>query len=425
LNEPVKFFEYDSKLKRKLKEKYRMRDRDFDRIKVLNKKQKCILMKVLEDRLKATSYVGILTVGKNTIQILPKISKYGGEQDIIRNLLFMLSYTRKLKIKETEISELCRKKENRFFEIFIYLFAKNLNETMKQNFYKNYSFFSDNLSFIRGKILFNENLRKNLARKHKVHCRFSEFTENILLNQIFRYTVFLLLRITGDPENYSLLKQLEFILSDVSLERIRVEDFSKVHLNRLSRYLEPLVQLSKLFITHGTIQLFHGKLETFSFVFDMEELFEEFVAEFIKRHKSQLLPSGTEVKSQDKTKKLVDSPEPLFTIKPDILINSKGKKLIIDTKYKMLNPEDRRYGVSQADMYQMLAYSVKHGCKQAVLLYPEHLKIKTPPTPYVIQFNESEVKVYIKAIPLDIDLLHEQHVLLDKLKPICALIHLS
>lgn len=402
-----------------------MRDKDFDRIKTLNKKQKRVLMRVLEDRLKATSYVGILTVGRNTIQILPKISRYGGEAEIIKNLLFMLSYTRKLQIKETEIAELLRKKKGRFFEIFIYLFAKNLNETMKRNFYKNYSFFSDDLSFIKGKILFSENLRKNVASKHKIHCRFSEFTENIRINQIFRYTVFLLLRITADPDNYSLLRQLEFILSDISLKRIKAEDFSKIHLNRLNRYLEPLVQLCKLFITHGTIQLFHEKLETFSFVFDMEELFEEFIAEFIKRHKSQLLPSGTKVKSQDKTKKLVDSPEPLFTIKPDILINSKGKKLLIDTKYKMLDPKDRRFGVSQADLYQMLAYSVKHGCKQAVLLYPKHLKIKTPSMPYTIRFNGSEVKVHINAIQLDIDLLHEKHLLLDSLKPICALIHSS
>ncbi len=138
---------------------------------------------------------------------------------------------------------------------------------------------------------------------------------------------------------------------------------------------------------------------------------------------SQLLPSGTKVKSQDKTKKLVDSPEPLFTIKPDILINSNGKKLIIDTKYKMLNPKDRKYGVSQADMYQMLAYTIKHGCNQAVLLYPRHLQAKTPPLPHTIQFNGNEVKVHIKTILLNVDLQKEKHVLLDQLKPICALIH--
>lgn len=127
----------------------------------------------------------IFSIGKHTLQVLPKISKYVREEEIIKNLLYLLSYTRKLKIKETEISELCKRKENRFFEIFIYLFAKNLMETMKKNYYKNYQASSDDLFFIKGKIAFNENLRRNFIKKHKIHCIYSEFTENILLKQIF------------------------------------------------------------------------------------------------------------------------------------------------------------------------------------------------------------------------------------------------
>ena len=399
-----------------------MKDRDFRQINRLNRKLQCNLINVFEDRLKATSYVGVFTIGNNTIQILPKISEDNEEKKIIENLLFMLSYTKKLKIKETEISKLCSRKENQFFEILIYLFAKNLNDTIKKNFFKNYSFFVDDLSFIRGKILFNENIVKNFVRKDRIHCKFSEFTENILINQIFKYTIFLLLRITSDRENYRLLKQLELIFSDVTLKTITVTDFCKIHLNRLNSYLMPLIQLSKLFILQSAIQLFQNKLETFSFVFKMEVLFEEFIAEFIKKNKSQLFASGTTIKSQDTQIKLVDSPEKLFTLKPDIFIYSGDKKLIIDTKYKILNPDDPRYGVSQADMYQMFAYCVKYSCKHSVLLYPEHLSSKVPPVPYSIKFEEKEVKVHIKTVPLDIDLRRDKKLLIEKLKPICNLI---
>ena len=67
------------------------------------------------------------------------------------------------------------------------------------------------------------------------------------------------------------------------------------------------------------------------------------------------------------------SGELLFKTVPDIHIeNFKGRTWIIDTKWKLLkkSSEDRKYGVSQADVYQMLAYSVTHKCDRLILLYP-------------------------------------------------------
>jgi len=68
-------------------------------------------------------------------------------------------------------------------------------------------------------------------------------------------------------------------------------------------------------------------------------------------------------------------------------------------------------------------YSVKHDCKNIVLLYPEHLSINTPELPYSIFFKKEEVKLHIKTIPLDIDLRRDQQLLVEKLKPICNLIY--
>jgi 5-methylcytosine-specific restriction enzyme subunit McrC len=45
---------------------------------------------------------------------------------------------------------------------------------------------------------------------------------------------------------------------------------------------------------------------------------------------------------------------------------------IIDTKWKRLSPDplDRKHGVSQADVYQMMAYARVYGCERLMLLYP-------------------------------------------------------
>ena len=48
-----------------------------------------------------------------------------------------------------------------------------------------------------------------------------------------------------------------------------------------------------------------------------------------------------------------------------------GKTIVLDTKWKQLSDNERiNYGISQADMYQMYAYSKKYNAKDVYLLYP-------------------------------------------------------
>ena len=62
-------------------------------------------------------------------------------------------------------------------------------------------------------------------------------------------------------------------------------------------------------------------------------------------------------------------PEKLFGLKPDIVIDD---KIVVDTKWKELDPNKNNYGVSGADVYQMLAYSRAYRAKRLILLYPWH-----------------------------------------------------
>lgn len=67
-----------------------------------------------------------------------------------------------------------------------------------------------------------------------------------------------------------------------------------------------------------------------------------------------------------------------FALRPDIVITGTGssdcnrtERIILDTKWKRLvNDRGRNYGISQADMYQMFAYSQKYQTSEIWLLYP-------------------------------------------------------
>ena len=61
-----------------------------------------------------------------------------------------------------------------------------------------------------------------------------------------------------------------------------------------------------------------------------------------------------------------------FSLRPDLVVTrDDGSIIILDTKWKSLvNERSKNYGISQADMYQMYAYSKKYGTSEIWLLYP-------------------------------------------------------
>ena len=171
--------------------------------------------------IKAKQFVGVCQIGKTTIEVLPKIfSKENKEnfENQRKGLLYMLSITKKLKINETEISNFCEKKLD-LFEIFIFLFSKNLLELLQKDFKKNYIKKEENLNFLKGKLNFVKNLKYNFINKAKFFCEYDEFTENILMNQIFKSCVKKLIKFTKNNDNFNYLRKCDFIMDDVEFKK--------------------------------------------------------------------------------------------------------------------------------------------------------------------------------------------------------------
>ena len=108
----------------------------------------------------------------------------------------------------------------------------------------------------------------------------------------------------------------------------------------------------------------------------MNDLFEAYIAALARR---ALQGSDLTVHSQGGLRHCLmeegESGKPRFQTTPDILIKRDGNAvMVIDTKWKLIgrNPEDKKRGVSQADVYQMMAYARLYQCKDVMLLYPHH-----------------------------------------------------
>ncbi len=384
-----------------------------------------LLNLISDNRIKANKYVGIVQVGRQTIEVIPKVLSNQDEDaensSIRKNLLYMLSYVNKLDLKETDIAKL--KKTTDLFEIIIHLFAKNLLELLKRDFVRNYNQHENNNNFLKGKLLVSEQIKHNLFNESKFYCRYDVFSENHLLNQIFKAVVTKLLKFKVSNQTYKLLSNCAFILQDISLCKITLHDFNKIKFNRLNGKYKKIFNLAKLLLFGNSTELNSSNFESYSIMFDMNKLFEEFIGMFIRRNFKEEIKEIKTPKASEYV--FVNKPEDFtrFQLKPDIYIkfHKDNKILIIDTKYKELKQGVKNYGVSQSDIYQMVMYGLryfeeKEEKKEIILLYPQ----------YGFNINVEEIKletkeniiIKIKTINLHIDLLKDKDELKNKLQEI-------
>lgn len=155
------------------------------------------------------------------------------------------------------------------------------------------------------------------------------------------------------------------------------EAFAGVSYTRNNERFAPLVDFCRLVVLGTTPVPGGGGVRSFSLLFPMETLFQEFVVGLVRRHAGVLGLAEADVISQARgaSEWLVfeDGDRGRFLLRPDLQIRDGScTRTIVDTKWKRLKPraEDARHGVVQADMYQLFAYAHRFDCADNVLLYP-------------------------------------------------------
>ena len=340
--------------------------------------------------LKAKQYCGILNFDNQDFYILPKIANHNDEQNLnIFIYMLMYAYDVNLLNENTSLSE--NLKSNNILEVFVQMFANGLLQELKKGMYKKYITEQDNLSVLKGKYLINENLKYNFT-KNKIYCEYDEFSPNNSLNQFFLYTVKYLQKFVKDKK---LLKQCELIFDEVEYKSVDINRLETINFDRLNLRFKTSFEIALLLLKQS-IPLFSQDKKSFAFLFDMNVLFEKFIARILKS-----LDDDAKIQNQDNFGAL--------TLKPDIILESQ----IIDTKYKKIKSiED----IKQSDKLQAFAYGINYGVKNVMLLYPKdekdviydlvlgkenivNLKIRT----IDLNFSGNKYKEYIDEIRKRVD----------------------
>ncbi|MGF3076215.1 McrC family protein [Facklamia sp. P12955] len=363
------------------------------------------------------NYVGILNINDNVqIEVLPKIDfipEIINEDEAIKTTkeIFLKMIKSMLDISnKTFYSANLDVANMPIFEIFISLYISEVREIIKKGLKSSYFEIEDNKNVLKGKLLFNKHLKHNLVHKEKFYVGYDEYGINRPENRIIKSTLLMLQKMTSSYNNSKLIRQELIHFEEVEPSYNYQNDFSKVSIDRNTKLYEQAMTWSRIFLYKNSFTTFSGKEKSKAILFPMEKVYEEYVAKEMRKAASKI---EWKVKTQEQKFSLFNSlnGEDInkFRLKPDIVLSKGDKQIILDTKWKkLIDNKAKNYGISQADMYQMYAYSKKYNTSEVWLLYPlnkDMLKYKNNIIKYSSNDNVN-VSIYfvnLKEIQKDLE----------------------
>ena len=313
--------------------------------------------------LQAGQVVGILVTPSISIEILPKIDSDDG--NVRKALVHMLIVALNIRVTNSELASLDTQR-NDLLEILIRLFASQLLAAVRRGLPRRYYTQEEELRLLRGKLNTARQFTHLAVRPDRLACRFDELSEDTPLNRVFKSAVSLLAHRARSIDNVRLLTELSARFEFVSTSPNPLQE--SVRLDRTNTAYHSLYGLARLFLKGEWQSTTSGRTPGFALLFAMNELFEAFIGRSLMR----VLTSEYKVHLQHREHYALkdDSSQYIYALRPDVVIEAEKGPIVLDTKWKRLNPGKATLDVETSDVYQMLAYARAYDSARVILLYP-------------------------------------------------------
>jgi 5-methylcytosine-specific restriction enzyme subunit McrC len=244
------------------------------------------------------------------------------------------------------------------------LFAHELQRALRRGVLQGYRPTEDALLTVRGRIRFDEQLRRRFGRTIPLEVRFDEYTEDTDLNRVLRAALWRLSRLPiRSRQVRSVLAFCSSVFADtVTLVNYEPRTIPRLTWNRLNQHYRIAGKLALLILAATSIELVGEEARGPSFVIDMNTVFEEFVRTALREAlglaTDQFPPPGPTTIHLDQRQ--------MVRIKPDLTWWRQGTCVFVgDAKYKRLDLS----GIGHADLYQLLAYTIALDLPAGLLVY--------------------------------------------------------
>ena len=332
----------------------------------LEKDQK--IFETVNQEIKTGNVIGFLGCGQERLTISSRFSDESNDH-FLHYLLHKV-----LHINLTSL-DVALSREDKLYQLLMYLFPKYLQAAIRKGLYKEYHRFSHNDSHVKGVIDVRNHLKKNLPFTGNIAYTTREFTYDNPLMQLVRHTIEYIKnqKSIGQGVLDNLLTSRENVAEIVRVTpSYKLADRAKIIRRNQSKPIRhayfheyrKLQELCLMILNQEKHGLGYQDQKIHGILFDVAWLWEEYVhtllpKDFIHpRNKEKL--GGISVFSSQERK-----------VYPDFY--QEELKIVLDAKYKKLELTEK--GINREDLFQLISYSYILKAEKAGLVFPSKDKV--------------------------------------------------
>ena len=323
------------------------------------------------------STVGAVEIGDLSVLIEPKVG--------IPQLLSLACYATSGFEPRRELFDHVR--DRSLPDVLALALASAARRAFRRGLLHGYRSEEESLQTVRGRIRFDEQLRRHHGVAPPVEVLYDEFTEDIPANRLVsaaaRRLGAMRLRTPGARGQ---LAWIGGTLENVSPVEYAPNAIPDVRFDRLNEHYREVIALSRLVLAHGAFESRRGGVRTSGFLIDMNKVFQEFVTRALREALcvSDRLFGEHPIRSLDEGGGI--------RLKPDLTWWDGSSVVFVgDAKYKRLATSS----VPNADLYQLLAYVTALDLPGGLLVYAEG---EADPATY--RLRASRQRLHVVALDL-------------------------
>jgi len=339
---------------------------------------------------------GFINIGGISFEIKPKFmdSQYSNQswKVALSNLLLLQSNPIQYKSNLIQSESVTFSLPDLLAERYI----SELEKALLLGLPKGYVFKEDSSIYFRGTYNTNKAL-EHLIKPQYIPCKFDDYVEDILSNQIIKIAAIKLSEMVSDIGLSIRLMDLSHQV-DANLIKPSIFEIERAAVPMQYDYLNPTLELSKLILLNNSLIFNEGNKSNFGFLWNTSVVFENFVKFLVTA-----ICNNRNYKFTDRSMKLYSLANGEINLSrkggntsPDIRIFDKAKiRWLLDAKYKNWNN-----GPKIQDIYQIITGALLSKINKASLVYPKG--INTPNEQVFYNLNTINTPMFISCIFIDI-----------------------
>ena len=324
----------------------------------LDKDQK--ILETVNQKIKTGNVIGFLGCGQERLTISSRFSSKSDDYF----LHYLLQKVLNINLTSLDVG---LSREERVYQLLIYLFPKYLEAAMRKGLYKEYQRFSHNDSHIKGVIDVVNHLKKNLPFTGNIAYTTREFTFDNPMMQLIRHTIEYIKNqkslgrgiIYTNRENITEIIRVTPSYKQADRAKVIRRNQDKPLRHAYFREYRKLQEICLMILNRENHGLGYQEQKIHGILFDVAWLWEEYVHTLLPKEfihpRNKDMTDGISVFSNRERK-----------VYPDFY--DRERKIVLDAKYKKLELTEK--GINRDDLFQLISYAYILQAEKAGLIFP-------------------------------------------------------